>query len=181
MTDQILGDSLGAGWDISHITVAVPDIEAAMAGYATAFGVEWGKLEDFSGMEIAAPLYPDEEISMEGLRLVWSRTNPALELAQATSGSPAERLWGVEKGEHRLHHVCYWVDDLGAASEYLADRGFALEITLPPGDVATGFAYHRNAEGMRVELMRSEDKPAVDRWLATGESELQWRDISNLR
>jgi catechol 2,3-dioxygenase-like lactoylglutathione lyase family enzyme len=173
-------------WDISHICVAVDDLEAAMTMYSQSFGVDkWGPLLEFTedNMDVASPLLGDR-VSMVGLREVWARSGSTvvtegppfapLELAHAERFSPAFSIWGCPDGRHYLHHICYWVDDLEAESAHLVEQSFARELTMAPGDPARGFAYHLSPTGMRVELMRREDKPAIARWLETGELDLDW-------
>jgi hypothetical protein len=158
-------------WDISHIGIAVSDLDDAMDTFATALGVEWSPVLSLN-TPIATPLYPDEDIAMEGLREVWSTKGPSLELCHAMPGSPAERIWGVAAGNHKMHHICYWVEDLRAASQYLVEHGFALEMTVAPGDVVDGFTYNLHPAGTRLQLMPTQDKPTVLKFLETGVLEL---------
>jgi catechol 2,3-dioxygenase-like lactoylglutathione lyase family enzyme len=176
-------------WDISHICIAVDDLEAAMTMYSQAFGAsKWGPLMEFSDdMDVASPLL-GEQVSMVGLREIWSLCGSSvvteqppvappfapLELAQAERFSPAFSIWGCRDGRHYVHHIAYWVDDLEAESEHLLENGFARELTIAPGDRARGFAYHLSPTGMRVEIQSRSDKAAHARWLTTGEIKLDW-------
>lgn len=173
-------------WDISHICIAVPDLEAGMREYEQSFGVRrWGPLLDFSddNMDVGSQLHGDR-VSMAGLREIWARDGAdlggdgppyaPLELACAEPFSPSYAIWGCPNGRQYVHHICYWVDDIEAESAHLIEHGFALEVTMAPGDKVRGFGYHLSPTGMRVELMRRQDKAAIGRWLATGELELDW-------
>ena len=174
-------------WDISHICVAVPDLEQGMKMYEKAFGVGgWGPLIDFTDgleMDVASPLL-GEGVSMRGLQEIWARDGSEivtdgppfapLELACAAPFSPAYSIWGCPDGRQRIHHICFWVDDIEAESAHLIENGFALELTTAPGDRAKGFAYHLAPSGMRVEIMGVADKAAHGRWLENGEIEMDW-------
>jgi catechol 2,3-dioxygenase-like lactoylglutathione lyase family enzyme len=173
-------------WDISHICVAVPDLEAAQSMYEKAFGVTgWGPMLEFSddNMEVSSQIL-GPNVSMVGLREVWALNGSdavaggppfaPLELAHAELFSPAYSMYGCPDGRQYVHHICYWVDDIEAESTHLMEHDFGLEMTMAPGDVARGFGYHLSPTGMRVELMRREDKGAIAKWLQTGELELDW-------
>ncbi len=177
-------------WDIAHICIAVDDLESAMATYEAAYGVTaWGPLLEFSdeNTDVFSPLH-GQKVSGEGFREIWAKNGTdivaggppfaPIELAHAQRFTPAFTIWGAETGKHYVHHICYWVDDLEAESAHLAEHGFALELTLAPGDRARGFAYHLSPTGMRIELMRREDKPAVATWLEEGESVLDWSTMN---
>jgi catechol 2,3-dioxygenase-like lactoylglutathione lyase family enzyme len=160
-------------WDISHIAISVDDLEEAMAHYGRTLGVEWGPIAELTGLDVVSLVY-EEPISMEGLREVWSVTGPPIELSHSAKGSPSQQIWGVPDGVHRVHHICYWVDDLQAESDRLIEHGYGLEVTVGPGPSPRGMTYHLPSNGMRLSLMRAEDKPALQDWLKTGKLELQW-------
>jgi catechol 2,3-dioxygenase-like lactoylglutathione lyase family enzyme len=175
-------------WDVSHVCIAVPDLEVAMGTYTEAFGIEWGTVLHFSEeglvvspeqtmeMTVVAPGI-GEGASMEGLREVCSTNGggiaaglpvAALELAHAAGFSPASTLWGCPDGREYVHHISYWVDDMEAESRSLMDKGFTLEITTAPGDVARGFGYLVSPAGLRIELSDRSTKAAVARYYTTG-------------
>jgi catechol 2,3-dioxygenase-like lactoylglutathione lyase family enzyme len=168
---------LAVTWDITHVCIAVPDLEAATDEYGRAFGVEWCAITEPGDAPLASPLF-GEGLTPAGLRYVWSTNTGRFappELMHARFFSPAFTLWGCPAGTSYVHHVCYWVDDLGAETAQLLENGFALEVTMPGGNPVRGMAYLRSqATGLRIELMRSEDKPAVQRRLAGGPLELNW-------
>jgi len=169
-------------WDIAHICIAVDDLESAMATYESAYGItDWGPVMEFSdeNIDVFSPLY-DQKVSGAGYREVWAKQGSdiltegpplaPIELGHAQRFSPAFTIWGCETGKHYVHHICYWVDDLEAESAHLSEHGNPLELTLAPGDVPRGFAYHLSPNGMRIALMPRQDKPAVATWLEEGES-----------
>jgi catechol 2,3-dioxygenase-like lactoylglutathione lyase family enzyme len=173
-------------WDISHICIAVPDLDAAMTMYRKAFGVRsWGPLIDFTDdhMEVVSPLL-GSAASMRGLREVGAKDGSdivtggppfaALELAEAAPFSPAASIWGCPGGRHYVHHLCFWVDDIEAESAHLVEHGFALELTRTPGPAVRGFGYHLSPTGMRVELMGRDAKAPHATWLKTGVMTREW-------
>lgn len=166
-------------WDIAHITIAVPDLERAMEHYGALLGVGWGPMLDVGSLPVLLYDADGSEVS-EGLREVWSLsgaldgTGPALELANSRPGTASQTIWGVPDGVERFHHVCYYVDDLIAESAHLSRHGFAREVsTSPPTAPPEFMAYHLSPTGTRFELMRSQDKPAMQHWLSTGEMALE--------
>lgn len=176
-------------WDIAHICIAVDDLESAKTTYERAYGVtQWGPLLEFDdeNTDVFSPLH-GQKVSGVGFREIWARHGSdivsegppfaPIELAHAPKFSPSFTIWGCEPGKHYVHHICYYVDDLEAESAHLAEHGYALELTLAPGDRARGFAYHLSPNGMRIELMRRQDKEAVATWLETGESVLNWSEM----
>jgi catechol 2,3-dioxygenase-like lactoylglutathione lyase family enzyme len=180
-------------WDIAHICIAVDDLDAGMARYTEAFGLEWGPILNYSSeglvlsptntmpMPSIAPGLGDG-LSLEGLREVWSVNGPtkgpeglplpALELAHARSFSPAFTIWGCQPGQEYVHHIAYWVDDLETESRHLVDNGFVVEFTQPPGDLIRGFGYLRSPGGLRIELENRARKGPIANWFATGELDL---------
>jgi catechol 2,3-dioxygenase-like lactoylglutathione lyase family enzyme len=167
-------------WDISHICIAVDDLDTAMTAYSRAFGMEWATVMDFTGTGfVGASDVHEGGVSHEGLRAVLSRNGgpvtagvpfASLELAEAAPGSPAFSMWGCADGRHYVHHMAYWVDDFDAESQHLADSGFVREMHIDLGD-GIQVAYH-GRRGFRIELQSSEFKPAAARFLATGEISL---------
>jgi catechol 2,3-dioxygenase-like lactoylglutathione lyase family enzyme len=162
-------------FDIAHITIAVPDLEQAMAHYAKTLGVEWSTVLDIGPMEIGLYDADGDEIS-EGLFEVWSLKGgaddggPSLELSWSAPGTASQRVWGVSGDEHRMHHICYYVDDLVTETRKLLDAGFTHEVSdSPPGEPPVIMSYVVSPFGVRYELMRARDKPAMARWLRTGE------------
>ena len=106
-------------WDITHICIAVPDLEAAMERYARAFGIDWGPIALFSSDHFAVTsTILDDGFGVDGLRAVWAKNGSAavagappfapFELMHAAPGSPAFAIWGCRDGREYLHHVCYW-------------------------------------------------------------------------
>jgi catechol 2,3-dioxygenase-like lactoylglutathione lyase family enzyme len=174
--------------DVSHICIAVDDLDRAMVRYGEAFGMEWAAPHTWSNeglvlpsgavvnMPFVMPLY-DSRAGIEGLSGAYGINGmtgadgwPAavIELAHAEKGSPAFTIWGCPPGHEYMHHIGYWVSDVEAESRHLITHGFAVEFTIPPGDVARGFGYHVSAGGLRIELLDRVNKPATWKFHTTG-------------
>jgi catechol 2,3-dioxygenase-like lactoylglutathione lyase family enzyme len=159
---------IGDQWEMCHVAIAVDDLDRAMAHYASTVGVSFTEVLSFADMPLTrpdgGPLHTD-------IRVAWTVGNePPLELMQGPAGS----IWEVASGEHRIHHVAFWVDDLERESRLLEEGGMRLQLTLEPGRPPKGMAYHVAPSGFRIELMRTEDRPAVDRWRNGEPLELEW-------
>jgi catechol 2,3-dioxygenase-like lactoylglutathione lyase family enzyme len=159
---------IGDQWSMCHVAIAVDDLEAAMEHYGSTLGVGFSEILSFAGMPLVRP---DGGEAHNDVRVVWTTGNePPLELMQGPPGS----IWEVGPGENRIHHVAFWVDDLEAESRRLEEAGMQLQLTLAPGRPPKGMAYHLAPSGMRIELMRSEDRAAVDRWRDGAPLEIDW-------
>jgi hypothetical protein len=144
---------------VSHLGYVVTDLPAAAARWSQDFGVQWAPLErrrrsircDGVDMEV-------------DLAVTWSLEGPVrMELLEEIPGTVWERRRG-----HPVHHVCYWVEDLGAEAERLMGSGWKVEVTEPGPGPVNGFAYLVDSEGFRVEPKPEGGRPAIDRWLSGG-------------
>jgi catechol 2,3-dioxygenase-like lactoylglutathione lyase family enzyme len=166
-------------WDVGHICISVGDLDAAMVEYSQAFGIAWSPLMAIEPHTVAGSDLYDEGVKCDGLRTVLSTNTPRrghggspsalLELAHADRACPAFALWGCPDGRHYVHHIAYYVDDIEAESKHLSDHGFARELYLPREDPANGVAYHVSEGGVRIELTSSVLKPALIRFVTTGD------------
>jgi catechol 2,3-dioxygenase-like lactoylglutathione lyase family enzyme len=172
-------------WDVSHMSIAVDDLDAAMARYSPAFGIQRGRVLEFSteglvlspdrtlAKPVASPLH-GAGASTQGLRQVVSTNGGAvgaeglpvagIELSHAEKFSPAHTIWGTRERREYMHHIGYWVDDVESEPRSLTERGFILELTYQPGDVARGFSYMLSPNGIRVELTDRNIKAALGRF-----------------
>src|SRR5262249_27980892 len=93
-------------WDISHICVAVDDLEAAMSEYSAALGLEWSPIIEITP-EFAAGM-AEGGSTVEGLREVMSRNGAtpdawptgAIQLASADPSVPAYASFACPDGKH---------------------------------------------------------------------------------
>jgi methylmalonyl-CoA/ethylmalonyl-CoA epimerase len=128
---------------LDHIGIAVSDIDAALAFYRDALGLEIEAAEEVTSQRVRAHFIPAGEA--------------ALELLEATAvDSPIAKY--VAKRGPGLHHITLRVDDIRAALEQLKARGVRL-IDDTPRRGAHGslvaFIHPSSAHGVLVELKQS--------------------------
>jgi hypothetical protein len=141
--------------DWYHTGVVVPELDQAMDD-ATEFG----------GYRWMTPLAVDMTVwtatggaTEIGLRFAYSLNAPHLEFVQAIPGTP----WAWVPGR-AVHHLGYWVDDLGVASAAFAARGRPIEVCGGNDpENPTQFTYHLGTDGIRIELI---DRALIPDWPA---------------
>ena len=125
---------------LDHVGIAVRDLEAALAFYRDALGLE---------------VEASEEVASQRVRAHFIPAGPAsLELLEAT-GSESTIARYVEKRGPGLHHITLRVDDIRAALEQLKARGVRLIDDTPrPGahGALVAFIHPSSAHGVLVEL-----------------------------
>jgi catechol 2,3-dioxygenase-like lactoylglutathione lyase family enzyme len=127
---------------LDHVGIVVDDLEAAMADLTAQLRFDFAIVFD-DDLEVHEP-GADRAIH---LRIAYSPQRPALELIEATPGTP----WAPDRVG--LHHLAYFVDDLVIESERLAGP-CPIEICGrdAAGIVPTTFTYHTGGL-FRVELL----------------------------
>ena len=140
-----------------HVGIIVPDLAAAQARLTELLGTEWGPVvetdvpvRDGAGRELVLPN-----------RICYSTRPPYIELIEETPGSP----W-VCNEHSNLHHIGFFSTALVAESKRLLAARCPLEMmgghgVGPPG----GFAYHRDALGVRIEVVDDAIRPAMEQVL----------------
>ena len=125
---------------LDHVGIAVRDLDAALAFYRDALGLEIEVPEEVASQRVRAHFVPAGEAS--------------LELLEATAAdSPIARY--VEKRGPGLHHITLRVDDIRAALARLKARGAKLVDEEPrPGaeGALVAFVHPSSAHGVLVEL-----------------------------
>jgi len=130
--------------DLYHTALIVDDLAAAMDRLARLAGHRWMTPVDYP----VPVLTPSGEATVR-LRMTYSLEPPLLELIEEVPGTP----WAAVPG-HPVHHIGYFVDDTPAASRGLTAAGLPLEVCARGADGGLGgFAYHRGADGLRVEVV----------------------------
>jgi len=130
---------------LDHIGIAVGDLNAALAFYKDALGLEIDPPEDVASQHVRAHFIPAGEA--------------ALELLEATADdSPIAKF--VAKRGPGLHHITLRVDDIRAALAELKAKGVRL-IDESPREGAHGslvaFVHPSSAHGVLVELKQGPD------------------------
>jgi methylmalonyl-CoA/ethylmalonyl-CoA epimerase len=125
---------------IDHLAIAVPDLNAAMAFYRDALGLDVQRVEDVPG---------------EGVRVAFLPIGEShIELVQPARDDTGIVKWMAKHGAG-MHHVCLAVEDIDAALARLAAHGCEL-INPQPVTRADGtryaFIHPRSAFGVLVEL-----------------------------
>ena len=128
---------------LDHIGIAVKDLDAALAFYRDALGLEIEASEEVASQHVRAHFVP-----VGGANL---------ELLEATSPeSPIARY--IEKRGPGIHHITLRVEDVQAAVERLKARGARLidETPRPGAEGSTiAFVHPSAAHGVLVELKQS--------------------------
>lgn len=97
---------------LNHVAIAVPDIAAAAAVYRGVLGAE---------VSDAVP-QPDHGVTTVFITL----PNTKIELLEPLgSGSPIANFL-ARNPAGGIHHICYEVDDIAAASRHLAQSGMRI-------------------------------------------------------
>ena len=125
---------------LDHIGIAVRDLDAALAFYRDALGLEVGEVEEVPSQQVRAQFLPLGET--------------ALELLEATSEDSAIARSIARRGPG-IHHVTLRVDDLAATLAGLRDRGVRLVDEHPrpgAGGSLVAFIHPSAAQGVLIEL-----------------------------
>jgi methylmalonyl-CoA/ethylmalonyl-CoA epimerase len=125
---------------LNHIAIAVPDLDAAMAQYAGPLGASVGAKEDL----------PEHGVTVVFIELPNTKVELLYPLGE---GSPIAGF--LEKNPSGgIHHICYEVDSIAAASAKLLDEGARIL-----GDVKIGahgnpviFLHPKDFNGTLIEL-----------------------------
>ena len=134
---------------LDHIGIAVDDLDAALAFYTDALGLEVDATED---------------VPSQGVRAHFVRVgSAALELLEATSEeSPIRRF--VSRRGAGIHHITLRVDDIAAALARLKAHGVRL-VDETPREGAEGalvaFVHPASAHGVLVELKQKRSAQAA--------------------
>jgi len=128
---------------LDHIGIAVKDLEAALAFYRDALGLEVEATEEIPSQRVRAHFLTVGE--------------PRLELLEATSpDSPIARH--LERRGAGLHHITLRVEDIGAALAELKARGIRLIDEEPrPGaeESLIAFVHPAGTGGVLIELKQT--------------------------
>jgi len=131
---------------LDHVGIAVVDLDAALAFYRDALGLE---------------VTESEEVGSQGVRAHFLPVGAAnLELLEATTpDSPIARF--IEKRGPGIHHLTLRVDDVHAAVEELKARGVRMIDGQPrPGAEGStiAFVHPSAAHGVLIELKQRGQK-----------------------
>jgi methylmalonyl-CoA/ethylmalonyl-CoA epimerase len=128
---------------LNHVAIAVPDLAAAMAQYRDALGAEVGAPQD----------EPDHGVTVVFITL----PNTKIELLHPLGEASPIAGFLTKNPQGGIHHICYEVDDIAAASDRLVTRG--ARVLGPPRIGAHGkpviFLHPKDFNGTLIELEQS--------------------------
>lgn len=144
-----------------HVGIAVADLGATARELANAIGIRWGRPRDRRRL-IGGPAGS----RVLDFRTIHSTPMSGAMLLELIEGGP-ESPWSLPDGvAASVHHLGFYVDDVGERSEGLRKVGACPEAWGGGGAVAEGFAYHTVASGLRLEITDIRGRPALLNWLA---------------
>ncbi len=94
---------------LNHVAIAVPDLEAASGQYRTALGADVGAPQD----------EPDHGVTVVFITL----PNTKIELLYPLGENSPIQGFLDKNPSGGIHHICYEVDDINAASDRLVAEG----------------------------------------------------------
>ncbi|HEY66901.1 MAG TPA: methylmalonyl-CoA epimerase [Thermoflexia bacterium] len=125
---------------IHHIAIAVRNLDAALAFYRDALGLEMSERREVSEEDVEIAFLPAGEGKIELLQPLGPESNVARFL---------------EKRGEGLHHICLAVEDIEAAMERLRTVGAQLlsdEPRVTPNGTRYIFVHPKSAHGVLLEL-----------------------------
>ena len=127
---------------ISHLGIAIRNMEEAREFYRSVFGVESGEPMVGGGGTVRASLIELENATIELLEPI------------GNEGAIAKFL---EKRGEGIHHICYEVDDINAEIESLKANGIeALGKPMPGAEGLSVFLHPKGTRGALVELVQKD-------------------------
>ncbi|MDF1555951.1 MAG: methylmalonyl-CoA epimerase [Deferrisomatales bacterium] len=127
---------------ISHIGIAVHDIEEAAKFYTEVLGLELGGVEEVPDQKVKVAFLPIGEVRIE--------------LVQPTSpDSPVAKF--LEKSGPGFHHIAYQVEDTGAEVERMLGDGVRMVDQKPRGgahNTRIAFVHPKASGGVLTELVQ---------------------------
>ena len=131
---------------IEHIGIAVKDLEASNALFASLFGVDHYKVE---------------EVVSEGVKTSFFKAGPnKIELLEATNPkSPIAKF--IEKKGEGVHHIAFAVTDIVSEIARLKSEGFIVLNETPKkgaDNKLVAFLHPKSSNGVLIELCQEIDE-----------------------
>jgi Glyoxalase/Bleomycin resistance protein/Dioxygenase superfamily len=137
--------------NLDHVGIVVPDIEVAMGALSANLGVTWAGVYT-PHLQVRSQRRGVHEIP---LRIAVTAQRPLLEVIEAVPDSP----WALTGERMVLHHVAFFVDDLGIDSAAIAGPcPIEMEGVGSAGDIPRTFTY-QDLGGLRFELLERRSAP----------------------
>lgn len=131
---------------LDHVAIAVKDLDAAIAVYRDALGLELTEIEEV----------PEQQVKVA----IFGHGNGRIELICPTVKDSGVARFLEKRGEG-LHHVCVEVEDLDAAMTELKKRGAPLIDETPKigaGGAKVAFVHPKGMHGVLTELRQGPKK-----------------------
>jgi hypothetical protein len=144
--------------DQFHIGIVVDDLDAGLDELGDLFGYEWCPV-----FAIETPVVLPEGETMVDLRFAYSKTEPRVELIRAVPSTP----W-VPAADSGIHHAGYWSEDMTVDGRRLDAGGYAEEARGVRPDGTPIWAYYRNPQGLRIELVSRQLQSGLEQYWASG-------------
>jgi methylmalonyl-CoA/ethylmalonyl-CoA epimerase len=140
---------------IHHVAVVVRDMDAALALYRDALGLEVSTVVPIPSDRVTIAFLPVGDVKIE--------------LVQPTDDTTGVARFLATRGEG-FHHVCFEVDDVSAELTRLVIDGIEVIDTAPrPGaEGPVAFLHPRSCHGVLVELIEAPGGPAWARLYPDG-------------
>ncbi len=127
---------------LNHVAIAVPDLEAAIAGYRDTLDARVGAPQD----------EPEHGVTVVFIEL----PNTKIELLHPLDADSPVAAFLTRNPAGGIHHICYEVDDILAARDHLRARGARVLGSGEPKIGAHGkpvlFLHPKDFTGTLVEL-----------------------------
>jgi hypothetical protein len=137
--------------NIDHVGIVVPDLAKAMTALSARIGVTWAGVHSPT-LQVRSERRGVHQIP---LRIAVTVQRPFLELIESVPDSP----WVLTGDSMSLHHVAYFVDDLGIDSAAIASScPIEIEGVGTDGDIPRIFTY-QDLDGLRFELLERRTAP----------------------
>lgn len=131
---------------ISHVGIAVEDLESAIKNFSLITGENFPKIEDIPEHKVKVAMFGESQSA--------DLKTARIELLEATTEDSPIAHFIRRRGEG-LHHICIYVDDIEAKLAELQEKGVIL-IDKTPRIGADGnkiaFIHPQSANGVLMEL-----------------------------
>jgi hypothetical protein len=145
--------------EMYHVGIIVPDVESGRKRLTELLGTVWGPVVE-TEMEVQDG---EGQVAKIPLKMCYSTEAPYLELIEERIGTVY-----VCNPHSNLHHIGFFTGDLGPDSRALS--GSRCPIDLAPSteeSAAVGWVYHRDALGIRIELVDAASRPMMEEYMCT--------------
>lgn len=125
---------------LDHVAIAVKDLDAAIALYRDALGLELAEVEEV----------PEQQVKTA----IFGHGTGRVELISPTTEDSGVARWLAKRGDG-LHHICIEVADIEQAMAALRAKGAPLIDETPKpgaGGAKVAFVHPKGAHGVLVEL-----------------------------